>query len=49
MQTTRIGVFFCQNYLTEPLIRSALVMTDTERKLIASAAAIGDSSCPVNG
>ncbi len=33
----------------EPLKRKAFEMTDTEDKLMASAAIIGDSSQPVNG
>ena len=36
-------------YLDVPLKRSALVITDTELRLIASAAIIGDNNCPVNG
>jgi hypothetical protein len=35
-------------YVGLPRKRSALVITDTELRLIASAAIIGDSSCPVN-
>lgn len=37
------------SYFAVPRSRSALVMTETELKLIASAAIIGDNSCPVNG
>ncbi len=36
-------------YLDVPLKRNALVITDTELRLIATAAIIGDNSCPVNG
>lgn len=36
-------------YFADPRRRSALVMTETELRLIASAATIGDRSCPVNG
>jgi hypothetical protein len=36
-------------YVAVPRSRSALVMTETELRLIASAAIIGDSSRPVNG
>lgn len=38
-----------QCHLVVPRKRKALLMTDTELRLIASAAMIGDSSCPVNG
>jgi len=33
----------------QPRRRSALPITDTELSLMARAAIIGDSSCPVNG
>ncbi len=36
-------------YFPPPRSRSALVMTETELRLIASAAIIGDNSLPVNG
>jgi hypothetical protein len=36
-------------HLDVPLNRKALVMTETELKLIAKAAIIGERSCPVNG
>ena len=37
------------SYFAVPRSRSALVMTETELKLIASAAIIGDNRRPVNG
>lgn len=36
-------------YFAVPLRRRAFVIAETELKLIASAAIMGESSCPVNG
>lgn len=38
-----------QVHVVLPLKRSALPITETELRLMASAAIIGDSSCPVKG
>lgn len=49
LRTLRLKLYAEKVYNLIDLNRKALVMTDTELKLIAAAAIIGDSSRPKNG